>query len=228
MSGGWTMTMVWSRMPGQTWTGASAAFLAMWVAMMIVMMVPSLTPVLWRYGQLIARAAETRRPAARRVSLTALAGAGYFAVWAALGAAVYPVGAALSALVMLEPTLARAVPAASGAVVLLAGLYQFTTWKARHLECCRVAGTSGPASPPDVRSAWRFGLRLGLHCSCCSAGQTLILLVAGVMDLRVMTAVTAAITLERLVPDADRAARAIGAALIAIGAALMIASGWGR
>jgi hypothetical protein len=34
MPGGWTMSMAWMRMPGQTWPGAAASFLAMWIVMM--------------------------------------------------------------------------------------------------------------------------------------------------------------------------------------------------
>ena len=30
MAGGWTMSMAWMRMPGQTWLGAAASFLGMW------------------------------------------------------------------------------------------------------------------------------------------------------------------------------------------------------
>jgi predicted metal-binding membrane protein len=44
-----------------------------------------------------------------------------------------------------------------------------------------------------------------------------ILLVAGVMDLRVMAVVTAAITLERLVPWPALAARAAGVLAVAAG-----------
>jgi predicted metal-binding membrane protein len=49
MPGGWTMSMAWMRMPGQTWSGAAASFLGMWVVMMVAMMLPSLVPMLWRY-----------------------------------------------------------------------------------------------------------------------------------------------------------------------------------
>ena len=49
MPGGWTMSMAWMRMPGQTWPGAAASFLGMWVVMMVAMMLPSLVPMLWRY-----------------------------------------------------------------------------------------------------------------------------------------------------------------------------------
>ena len=30
MPGGWTMSMAWMRMPGQTWPNAAMSFLAMW------------------------------------------------------------------------------------------------------------------------------------------------------------------------------------------------------
>src|SRR5215218_8011773 len=90
MPGGWTMSMAWMRMPGQTWLGAAASFLAMWIVMMVAMMLPSLAPVLVRY-----REAVGRRGAAHPGGLTALVGAGYFLVWAVLGIAVFPLGVAL-------------------------------------------------------------------------------------------------------------------------------------
>src|SRR5262245_20298584 len=49
MPGGWTMSMAWMRMPGQTWVGAAASFLGMWLVMMVAMMLPSLAPMLLRY-----------------------------------------------------------------------------------------------------------------------------------------------------------------------------------
>ena len=44
-----------------------------------------------------------------------------------------------------------------------------------------------------------------------------VLLAVGVMDLRVMAAVTAAVTLERLAPSGERVARAIGVAGVVAG-----------
>ncbi len=58
MPGGWTMSMAWMRMPGQTWPGAAASFLGMWLAMMAAMMLPSLVPMLWRYRQAVGGAAR--------------------------------------------------------------------------------------------------------------------------------------------------------------------------
>src|SRR5215208_2510441 len=131
MPGGWTMSMVWMRMPGQTWLGAAASFLGMWVVMMVAMMLPSLVPMLWRYRQAVGRTGGTRLG-----WLTALVGVGYFFVWTVFGVAVFPLGVALAATEMRQPALARAVPIAVGVVVLIAGALQFTAWKAHHLACC--------------------------------------------------------------------------------------------
>ena len=215
MPGGWMMSMAWMRMPGQTWPGAAASFLGMWVVMMVAMMLPSLVPMLWRYRQAVGGTGETRLG-----RLTALVGLGYFLVWTAFGMAAFALGVALAALEMQQPALARAVPAAAGVIVLGAGALQFSAWKARQLACCRMVPGHGRPLPADAGTAWRHGLRLGLHCSCCCAGLTAILLVVGVMDLRAMVVVTAAISAERLAPAGERVARAIGA--VVVGAGLLL------
>jgi predicted metal-binding membrane protein len=130
MPGGWTMSMAWMRMPGQTWPGAAATFLGMWVVMMGAMMLPSLVPMLRRYRQAVGRIGDLDR-------LTALVGAGYFFVWTVYGMAVFALGVALAAIEMQQPALSRAVPIAGGVVVLIAGALQFTEWKTRHLASCR-------------------------------------------------------------------------------------------
>jgi predicted metal-binding membrane protein len=212
MPGGWTMSMAWMRMPEQTWPGAAASFLAMWIVMMVAMMLPSLVPMLWRYRRAVARTGE-----ARVEWLTALVGAGYFAVWSVFGAAAYAVGVALAELTMQRAALARAVPVAVGLVIVTAGALQFTGWRARHLACCREAPGHGRRLPSDAGTAWRHGLGLGGHCAASSAGWMAILLVVGVMDLRAMAVVTAAITLERLAPSGERVARAVGVVVLAAG-----------
>ena len=212
MPGGWTMSMAWMRMPGQTWPGAAASFLGMWVVMMVAMMLPSLVPMLWRYRQAVGSTGEPRL-----AQLTALVGTGYFSVWTLFGMAAFPLGVALAAVEMQQPVLARAIPIAVGAVVLIAGALQFTAWKARHLACCRTAPARGRTLPADAGTAWRHGLRLGLHCTYACGGLMAILLVIGVMDLRAMAVVTAAITVERLAPAGERVARAIGAVVIGAG-----------
>ena len=212
--GSGTLSMVWMLLPGQTWPGAAASFLGMWVVMMMAMMLPSLVPMLWRYRQSVGRAGE-----ARLGRLTALVGAGYFLVWTLLGIAALPLCVALAEVGMQLPG-PSAVPIAAGVVVLLAGALQFSAWKARHLACCREAPGRGRALPADAGTAWRHGLRLGLHCSASCAGLTAILLVVGIMEVSAMAVVTAAITAERLAPAGERVARAIGA--IAVGAGVLL------
>jgi predicted metal-binding membrane protein len=212
MPGGWTMSMTWMRLPGQTWPGAAASFLGMWIVMMAAMMLPSLLPMLWRYRQAVAEQSETRLGL-----LTVFVGVGYFFVWTLFGMAAYPLGVALAALEMQQPALARAVPFAIGAIIVIAGALQFAAWKAHHLACCREAPIRNRSLRADARTAWRHGMRLGLHCAYCCAGPTAILLVTGVMDMRAMAAVTAAITVERLAPNSERVTRVTGAVAVGVG-----------
>jgi predicted metal-binding membrane protein len=217
MPGGWTMSMAWMRMPGRPWPVAAASFLGMWVVMMVAMMLPSLVAALWRYQTAIARTGDTSRLG----RLTALVGVGYFFVWTVLGMGAFPLGITLAAIEMEQPALARAVPTATGVVVLIAGALQLTAWKARQLACCREAFGRGRTLPADAGTAWREGLRLGLQCSHCCGALMAILLVAGVMDLRAMAVVTAAMTIERLAPAGERFAQAIGAVVIGSGVFLI-------
>jgi predicted metal-binding membrane protein len=145
MPGGWSMSMAWMRMPGQTWLRAAALFLGMWVVMMVAMMLPSLVPMLWHYRQSIGRAGV--RHLGR---LTALVGAGYFLVWTLLGMAAFALGVALAAVEMQLAALARAVPFAAGVVIVIAGALQFTAWKAHHLSCCREPPGRGCTLPASA------------------------------------------------------------------------------
>jgi len=212
MPGGWRLSGTWMPMCGQSWADAAASFMAMWIVMMVGMILPSLAPMLWRYRQAVGG-----RGRSRLGLLTALVGVGYFSVWVMLGAAAFPLGAALAAAEMQMPALARAVPVASGMAVLLAGMLQFTAWKARHLARCRGEAWRDATMPAEAGTALRHGLRLGFHCCCSCAGPTAILLVVGVMDLRAMTVVMAAVTGERLAPAGERAAHFIGVLVVGAG-----------
>ncbi len=191
---------MWMRMPGQSWPGAEAGFILMWAGMMVPMMLPSFLPLLWRLRHSPWRAAQLA--------------AGYFTVWTAIGAVLFPPGVVVAEAAMRWPA---AMPFVSGIVVLAAGALQFTAWKRRHLDCLR-------AVPSGTEGAWRQGVRLGLHCSCGCAGWTAILLAIGMMDLGAMTAVTVAMTAERLVPAGGLTARTTGAAAVVTGAAMIVLS----
>jgi predicted metal-binding membrane protein len=216
MPGGWTMSMAWMTMPGQTWLGAAASFVGMWLVMMVAMMLPSFLPTLSRYRRTIGHTVEVRLG-----WLTSLVAIGYFFVWTVFGIVVFPLGATLAEIEMQQPALARAVPIAVGVVVVIAGGLQFSGWKAHHLACFREAPARARILSEDAGTAWRHGLCLGLHCVYGCAGFTAILLVIGVMNLRAMVLVAAAITAERLAPNSERVARAIGVVLVGLGLLLI-------
>jgi predicted metal-binding membrane protein len=168
--------------------------------------------MLRRYRNAVDRRGETRLG-----PLTTLVGAGYFFVWTVFGVAAFAIGTALAAVVMERPALARAVPITVGVVVLLAGSFQLSEWKARHLVCCRESPGRDRTMRADVGTAWRHGLRLGFECAQCCVSLMVILLIIGVMDFRAMVVVAAAISAERLAPAGERVARAIGAVVVVAG-----------
>jgi predicted metal-binding membrane protein len=203
MPGGWTMSMMWMPMPGQTWLDVTASFLGMWAVMMMAMMLPSLMPVISRYKS-------------RAIPIAAA----YFSVWVGAGMAAWCIGIIVTTIAMQLPEIAEAVPLASGVIVVSAGLAQFSSWRTHHLKCCRAADSCEEVLA-SANSPWRAGLRLGVHCVCCCANLTALLLVLGMMDLRAMTAVTIAITLERLAPLRWQPHRVTGFAITACGLSMV-------
>lgn len=220
MAGRWMLSAMWTPMCGQTWLHAAASFACMWALMMPAMMMPVLVPMLLRE-----RAAWGALPPIRSGLLIVLNAAGYFLVWMLAGFAIFPLIAALAAGALRVPALAHAAPVAAGAVVVLASLLQFTSWKARRLACCREMHQGTWRSPASTRAALRRGMHLALRCGSCCGNWMAVLLALGVMDLRAMVMVTAAIAAERVAPCHGRVVRLIGFAGVAVGVAMMVRGG---
>jgi len=199
-------------MPGQTWLGSAASFMGIWIVMMLAMMLPSLVPELLRY-----RAFARSEAGPQLAPLTVLAGAGYFVVWAGFELAAYVLGLLWSAASMQWMDLTNTEPAATGLIMLLAGIYQLMGWKAHQLDCCRENPDSGQLPTPDSRAAWTYGLRLGWHCVLCCLGFMAILLITGMMNLASMAIIAVAITVERLAPRPQLIARTAGFIMIVAG-----------
>src|SRR5713101_7299114 len=104
MPGGWTMSMMWMRMRGQTWFASALSFLLMWLAMMVAMMLPSALSMFLK----------TRRQWA---SLCCMA-SGYFVIWLTAGVGVYALGVAFAAVAMRSAMFSRAVPWLFGASLI--------------------------------------------------------------------------------------------------------------
>ncbi|GGP25594.1 DUF2182 domain-containing protein [Silvimonas amylolytica] len=191
MAGGWSMSMMWMRMPGQTWAGAVTAFMAMWLAMMAGMMLPVLAPALWQQHRTLAGSNGLRK-----VWLNLVTGSGYFLVWAIAGLLIWIIGRELADLAMQHPPLARHVPLLAGSMILVAGLAQFSPHKMKLLVRCHHSSCHTPCAR-NTRIAWWQGIRHGWSCNLCCANLTLVLLVCGMMDWTVMSGVTGAILMER-------------------------------
>lgn len=213
MPGGWTMSMTWMRMPGQSWAAASTSFLAMWTAMMLAMMMPSLVPMLLNYRRCV-----RARNKSRLSLLTAVCGTAYFFVWAVFGGVAFTLGVTLARAEMHSTVFARSVPFLTGLVWLLAGGIQLTSCKARQLAQCRLAPACAEALGDGSQNAVLHGVRLGWRCALCCSGFMLILLVVGAMNPGAMAIIAAAITVERLASRPAILARAAGVAIIVAGA----------
>ncbi|WP_440246556.1 copper chaperone [Dokdonella sp.] len=211
MPGGWMPSAAAMAMCGQDVGGSLFAFTAMWLAMTVAMMLPALAPALWRYAMLLDRARV--RHVGRGV---ALAGAGYFTVWAVAGVVLHALGGFAGGSLLQRPAWSRAVPALCGAAVMLAGVLQFSAWKRHHLACCRAAFTGDVLERASF--AFRDGARLGLHCNAACANLTIASLALGMMDLRVMALAAAAVTAERVAPRVADVTAVIGIALVGAGA----------
>jgi len=218
MPGGWTMSMMWMRMPEQTWLAAAAMFLGMWLAMMVAMMLPSALPMLLIYRRVIHFRGE------RHVGLaTALMACGYFLVWLGAGVVAYGGGMIIAWATMRWSVLSRLVPLVSGVTLIVCGAWQFTGRKMACLRHCRdPLGIVAAHLGPGPSGGWRLGIHHGLFCLVCCWALMIIQLILGVMSLGVMALIATVIAVEKLAPRAQPVARLAGTAAILGGAAIAI------
>jgi predicted metal-binding membrane protein len=141
--------------------GSFAFFAVLWVWMMTAMMLPGATP------------AVVGRAQAGGVRAVPLFVAAYLAVWAVVGVAVYS---------LYRPH----GPAAAGAVVIAAGVYELTPLKQHFRRRCR----------ESVRS----GLGFGLCCVGSSIGLMLLPVALGVMSVTWMAVITVLVLAQKLLP----------------------------
>jgi predicted metal-binding membrane protein len=218
MPGGWTMSMMWMPMRGETLIGAGLSFALMWVAMMVAMMLPSTLPMI-----LIFRRACAFRGEKRLGLSTSLLAAGYFAVWLAFGIIAYALGSVIGRAAVASQAFSRFIPLASGVALFAAGAYQLTPWKMACLKHCRdplhiIAEHLGRGSS----GALALGAHHGAYCAACCWALMVIQLVLGVMSLPLMVLIAVVIALEKLIARGELVARLAGAAAIAGGLFLVV------
>ena len=171
-------------------------WLGAWTVMMAAMMLPSAAPLVLLYGRRSDTLAST------------LLMAGYLLTWAFVGLAAYAVD-------MRVPDPGNGVVAA---VLIVAGIYQFTPLKSACLRRCR--------SPVDFLvthwqagrlGALRIGLEHGAYCVGCCWALMAVLVVAGAMGLVWVVAIAAAVAAEKLLPGGPWLGRVGGIALLVAG-----------
>ena len=171
-------------------------WLGAWTVMMAAMMLPSAAPLVLLYSLRSDTLAST------------LLMAGYLLTWAFVGLAAYSVDMRLP-----DPG-----DGAVAAVLIAAGVYQFTPLKSACLRRCR--------SPVDfLVTHWRAGrlgaLRIGLehgaYCVGCCWALMAVLVVAGAMGLVWVVAIAAAVAVEKLLPGGRWLGRVGGIALLVAG-----------
>jgi len=181
---------------------ALGPFLGTWTVMMAAMMLPSATPMIFLH----------RLGADGRVRTQ------LWSVWASVGIVVWGAGLAAGAIVMPEQ---RAVAVA--AILLLAGVYQFSPLKSTCLRACR--------TPADfLLTHWhrglsgqlRLGVEHGLYClGCCWALMALFVGV-GAMSLVWAVSIALVVLVEKVRPEGVAFGRIAGGLLI-VAAAIVLA-----
>jgi len=185
----------------------------MWSVMMVAMMLPSAGPMLLAFSAIGARLASPRP----RVHLLAFA-AGYLGTWVCFSLAATLLQWLLLRLRLVSPMMQSTSVWLAGALLCIAGIYQFTHWKASCLRLCRTPMAYLVRHwRPGTRGAFRMGLRHGVFCLGCCWALMCLLFVLGVMNLWWVVALTLVVLAEKASPLQRWLPAAFGAVLLAWG-----------
>lgn len=206
------------------WGGAEFAFtFAMWTVMMVGMMTPSVTPMVLLYANAGRKAKARGRP----LAATGWFVAGYLLAWAGFSLAATLAQWQLTRLAVITPMLASASDLFGGAVLLAAGLYQWSPLKYACLVQCQSPLGFLLSRGGFSESPWgslRLGAEHGIVCVGCCWALMALLFVGGVMNLLWIAGLTILILLEKIVSKGALVPRIAGAAMVAAGLFLLYRS----
>ena len=204
------------------WTpGHALLVLAMWSVMMAAMMLPSASPMILLFATIARRSSERGEPAIASGAFTF----GYLTVWATFSLAAVAIQFGLEKAALLSPMMETTSIALAGALLIAAGVYQWTRLKQMCLRYCR--------SPlefitthwrPDARGAFLMGLRHGAVCVGCCWLLMLLLFVGGVMNLAWIGGIALFVLAEKLLPAGHWVGKGAGVLLIVWGAAILVSA----
>ena len=191
-------------------------FMGMWVGMMIAMMFPAVAPLVLAHRSVMKRRGEG-------LGATLSFVFGYLAIWSLIG--VVPLLAFLWFRNLAGETAGAGwLPRVAGGVLLVAGAYQFTGWKALCLKACRTPLTFVLTHDfgGGARSALRAGLSHGAYCLGCCWALMAVLLVVGLMNLAWMALLAFIFLAEKHWRRAVGLTRVVGLALIVLGIVVVV------
>ena len=198
---------------------AIPVFLGMWVAMMVAMMFPTVAPIVLTHRMVVTKRGEGNAPTVAFV-------AGYLAVWSLIGL-IPLVGFLAFRNLAADAADSRWLPSLAGGILIMAGAYQFTRWKATCMKACRspmsfmMTHDFGGGS----RSAFKAGLSHGAYCLGCCWALMAVLVVVGLMNLVWMAGIALIFLAEKNWKHAVGLTKLIGTALIALGIAVIVSPG---
>lgn len=192
---------------------SAALFMAMWLTMMVAMMFPSVAPIVLLHRLVTRRRGVGPLP-------TAVFALGHLAVWTALGVVPLLVLHSFRQTAEPSPWIGRA----AGAVLLLAGAYQFTRWKDTCLRACRSPMTFLATHDfgTGLHGTFRTGVAHGLYCAGCCWALMTVLFVVGLMNLAWMALIAAVFLAEKTWRHGVALTRVVGTAVVLLGIVVLV------
>lgn len=189
----------------------------MWAVMMVGMMTPSATPTLLLYA-----ATQTRRPHRGAMPITvATFGLGYLTVWMTFSIVAATIQSFAHEASLMSETMRFVSPRLAGAILMLAGLYQWTPAKHACLaQCQSPLGFLMSRWRDGAKGAFEMGVRHGIYCLGCCWALMCVLFAVGVMNLAWVAGLAAFVLVEKVGRGGVAIARIEGAAMILLGAFL--------
>ena len=184
----------------------------MWAVMMGAMMLPSAIPMLVTHRRVAARR-DPETPHANRWFLAA-----YLLGWALFSLAATTLQWNFQRADVLSHMLKVKGELVGGGILVAAGIFQLTPFKAACLRKCRTPiGFLLTDWRAGRRGAFQMGLKHGYYCIGCCWALMMVLFVGGVMSLTTIAALSGIVALEKLAPRGERIARLGGGLLVAWG-----------
>ena len=189
-----------------------------WVLMVAAMMLPTVLPLLGLFRRIV----RDRADAGTLVGAVTL---GYAGAWLAFGVVAHGLDAMVRALATRSDWFVLHGDWVAAAVLVGAGLFQFSALKYRCLEQCRTPFgfvTARWHGRAPLREALRLGVDHGLFCVGCCWALMLVMFVVGVGSIGWMLALAAVMAAEKNLPWGARLRTPLGVALVAWGVALVL------